>query len=58
MIDLGKRMDASKASYENAMKRFSTGKGNVIRQVEELKKMGANASKQLPQFILDRANEE
>jgi DNA recombination protein RmuC len=58
MIDLGKRMDASKASYENAMKRFSTGKGNVIRQVEELKKMGANASKQLPQSLLDRANEE
>jgi len=58
MIDLGKRMDASKASYENAMKRFSTGKGNVIKQIEELKKMGANASKQLPQSLLDRANEE
>jgi DNA recombination protein RmuC len=58
MIDLGKRMDASKTSYENAMKRFSTGKGNVIRQVEELKKMGANASKQLPQSLIDRANEE
>lgn len=58
MIDLGKRMDASKATYENAMKRFSTGRGNVIKQVEELKKMGANASKQLPQGLIDRALEE
>ncbi len=58
MIDLGKRMDASKTTYENAMKRFSTGRGNVIRQAEELKKMGANASKQLPQGLIDRAMEE
>ncbi len=58
MIDLGKRMDASKSTYENAMKRLSSGRGNVIRQVEELKKMGANASKQLPPGLLDRAMEE
>jgi DNA recombination protein RmuC len=58
MIDLGKRMDASKTTYENAMKRLSTGRGNVIRQVEELKRMGANASKQLPSGLIDRAMEE
>jgi DNA recombination protein RmuC len=58
MIDLGKRMDASKSTYENAMKRLSTGRGNVIRQVEELKRIGANASKQLPSGLIDRAMEE
>jgi hypothetical protein len=34
------------------MKQLSTGRGNVIGRIEELKKMGANASKQLPDKVL------
>jgi DNA recombination protein RmuC len=58
MVDIGKKMDQSKAIYEDAMKKLTSGKGNILRKVEELKTMGAAASKQLPQNLLDRALEE
>ncbi|MFN5919918.1 MAG: DNA recombination protein RmuC [Bacteroidota bacterium] len=58
MIDIGKKMDQSKAIYEDAMKKLTSGNGNILRKVEELKKMGASASKQLPQNLLDRSMDE
>ncbi len=58
LLDVGKRMDDSKKSYEEAMKKISSGTGNLINRVETLKKLGAKATKNLPQSLLDRATEE
>jgi DNA recombination protein RmuC len=58
MIDIGKKMDQSKAAYSEAMKKLAEGRGNIVNRVEELRKMGASASKQIPQNLLDRAAEE
>ncbi len=52
MEDLGKKLNGANESYQSAFKQLSTGKGNIINKIEELKKMGANASKQLPDRIL------
>lgn len=49
---IGKKINEANATYETAMKQLSTGRGNVIGRIEELKKMGANASKQLPDKVL------
>ena len=49
---LGKKINEANTSYEAALKQLSTGRGNVIGKIEELKKMGASASKQLPDRIL------
>ncbi len=57
MISVGKRMDDAKTSYSGAMNKLSTGTGNLVRQSEQLKEMGAKATKQLPTAILDRAGE-
>ncbi|MCE2786451.1 MAG: DNA recombination protein RmuC [Bacteroidota bacterium] len=58
LLEIGKKMDDSKRSYEEAMKKISTGTGNLIKRVENLKTLGAKATKSLPQTLLDRANEE
>jgi len=50
---IGKRLDSTRDTYENAMKKLSIGQGNVVRQVEQLKEMGARTSKILPQSVVD-----
>jgi len=53
LIEVGKKMDDSKFKYEEAMKKLSSGKGNLVRRVEKLKELGANTTKILPQKLLD-----
>jgi DNA recombination protein RmuC len=48
---VGKKIAEAGNTYETALKQLSTGRGNVMGKIEELKKMGANASKQLPERI-------
>jgi DNA recombination protein RmuC len=50
---VGKKIGEAQTNYDNAFKQLSTGRGNIIGKIEELKKMGANASKQLPDRVLD-----
>lgn len=49
-MDVGKSLNAAKASHAEGMKRLSEGNGNVMKRVEELKEMGAKAKekKSLP----------
>lgn len=49
---VGTRLTQAQASYDGAMSKLSTGPGNVIRQVEELKAMGAKTTKALPPALI------
>ena len=53
---VGDRMDQAKTSYANAMSKLVDGSGNLVRRVEKIKKLGAKASKSLPQNILNRSD--
>ncbi len=55
LIKVGKQMQQSRESYEDAMKKLSVGKGNLVSRTEKLKELGAKTSKSLPQSLLDRA---
>lgn len=55
---VGKGLHDADASYGNAMKKLSEGRGNLIRQVEMLKELGVRTEKSLPQNLLDRAGFE
>lgn len=57
LLSVGKRLNDAKVDYDEAMKKLSTGAGNLVRQSEQLKEMGAKATKQLPATLLDRAVE-
>jgi DNA recombination protein RmuC len=50
---IGKRIENAQQSYDAAMNKLSTGKGNLISRVEKLKTLGAKAKKQLPQANQD-----
>lgn len=56
LLKIGKKMDDAKGDYENAMKKLSTGRGNLVGSVQKLKNMGANTKKSLPDALLERAN--
>ncbi len=48
MQDIGNRIDQTQNSYQNAMGKLSEGRGNLVRQTEMLRELGAKASKKLP----------
>lgn len=56
LLKIGKKMDDAKNDYENAMRKLSTGRGNLVGSVQKLKNMGANTKKSLPDALLERAN--
>ncbi len=58
MTTVGKQLDSAKDNYTEAMKKLSTGSGNIVKRFENIKTLGAKASKSLPQKLLDRANED
>ncbi len=51
MVKLSKQFDTLQSSFESAKKRLSEGRGNIVRQVEQLKEMGAKTSKSIPKEI-------
>lgn len=57
LTDVGKNLDAARASYEEAYKKLATGKGNAIRQAEMLKSLGVKPSKSLPISLVEQAHE-
>ena len=46
--EIGARLDQARESYDQALSRLSTGRGNLVRRVTELQKLGARTEKQLP----------
>lgn len=48
MQDVGSRIDQTQKSYTQAMGRLSEGPGNLIRQTEMLRELGARVSKKMP----------
>jgi len=52
---VGKSLRSADASYSNAMKKLSEGRGNLIRQVELLRGLGVRTGKSLPRNLLDVA---
>lgn len=56
LVKIGKNLKSSQDSYQEAMNKLVDGRGNIIKKVENLKKLGAKTKKGLPQNIIDRAN--
>ncbi len=51
--EVGKHLEKSQEAWSTAHKRLSSGRGNLVRRTEELKKLGAKAKKSLPENMLD-----
>jgi DNA recombination protein RmuC len=55
---VGTKLKDAQHAYEDAHNKFTSGRGNVIRQAEMLKGLGVKPSKQLPQNLIDSALDE
>ena len=57
MESLGTRLNQAQKDYDGALNKLSTGRGNLIRQAEMLKKLGVKPSKTLPAPMVEIAND-
>lgn len=48
--NLGEKLGAAQKAHEEVVKKVSEGRGNLIDQVEDLKRLGAKTEKSLPQL--------
>ncbi|WP_353661484.1 DNA recombination protein RmuC [Hydrogenimonas sp. SS33] len=55
---VGKQLDTLQRTYEGAWKKLYEGRGNLVRQVQKLRELGARASKQMPKKLADEAGVE
>ena len=55
---LGVQLDKSRETYDNAMRQFVSGKGNLIKRVEDFQNLGVSVKKELPKDLLDKARLE
>lgn len=58
MDRMGGHLDKAQQSYADARGQLSTGKGNVVRQIEQLRDLGAKSGKPIPQGWDGGADEE
>ncbi|HCI14233.1 MAG: recombinase RmuC [Gallionellales bacterium GWA2_60_142] len=56
--NLGDKLDQAKRSYDGALNKFASGRGNVIRQAEMLKELGVKPTKQLSQKLVELSQDE
>jgi DNA recombination protein RmuC len=51
MVKISKQFDTLQGTFESAKRRLTDGKGNIVKQVEQLKELGAKTSKKIPTEI-------
>jgi DNA recombination protein RmuC len=55
--EIGSRLKAAQSSYDDAHGKLTSGKGNLIRQVERIRELGLKPAKPLPAQLTERALE-
>ena len=58
MREIGNNLERTSRTYQQAFGQLKEGKGNLIGQVEKLKKLGLKASKELPSGLAEKEAEE
>ncbi|MDT8322363.1 MAG: DNA recombination protein RmuC [Xanthomonadales bacterium] len=53
---VGQRLRQARHSYDTAFSQLSTGPGNLLRQTEQLRELGARNSRQLDQKLVEQAD--
>ncbi|SHO22238.1 Putative uncharacterized protein [Moritella viscosa] len=56
MQDMGTALGKAQDSYDSAMKRLSTGKGNLIKQAQQFVELGVEVKKPLPVELIEKSN--
>jgi len=57
LMKISKQIDGIQGSFSAARSKLSDGKGNLVRQVEQLKELGAQTSKRIPKAFIGERDE-
>jgi DNA recombination protein RmuC len=55
---VGKAIEQANKKYEAAQNKLVNGRGNLIKSVEKIKKLGAKTNKSISQDLLDKSDME
>ena len=55
--DIGDKLESANKAYNSAYSQLSVGPGNLIRQAEELKKLGVKSKKELAKGLVEESDE-
>ncbi len=58
MEKVGRSLDSAKDSYEKAFGQLYSGRGNLIKQANDFKKLGVSVKAELPALLVERAELE
>jgi DNA recombination protein RmuC len=53
--NIGEQIQKTSMQYEKAMNKLSTGKGNLIKRVENMRKLGLNPKKKIDQNLIEKS---
>ena len=53
MDRIGKAIETSKQTYEQAINKLHKGSGNLVKRVQDIEKLGVKTTKQIPQKFID-----
>lgn len=57
MEQLGRNLAVARKSYDTAYAKLATGRGNLVRQVEQFRDLGANVKKRIAKTAVEAADE-
>ncbi len=55
LIKVGNNLNTTKNTYEDAMKKLTSGKDNLVRKTERLRELGAKTSRKINPKLVDRS---
>jgi DNA recombination protein RmuC len=55
--DIGAKLAATQKSYDNAHKKLTSGRVNLVSRAQTIRELGAKADKKLPQHLLVAAED-
>jgi len=53
LVKVGKKLDETRSSYDDSMKKLKTGTGNLIKRSQDIKQLGIVTKKSLPEELID-----
>ena len=56
LIKVGNNLNTTKNTYEDAMKKLTEGKDNLVRKTERLRELGAKTSKKINSKLIERSD--
>jgi len=58
LMDIGEKLDKAQSAYGTAMKRISSGRGNLVQSSQELQKLGAKTKKKMADSLIAASDDD